>query len=241
MKKLMVFAIILMLSPRPAWADSTWAVLQQTSIQTAEHLKRVQEAIKMVQLLQTQVHDVQDLLKLAVRASEGLEGVEFISDFRNLAIETNDLIGEIREYIEYDKPIGEEWLNLFGKIGNWIEDSNEIFKNIKMSDSVNARSFNIADSYHDKYQENSEYAEQLVANSKTVNEKGALKQIAEEMGHLMQMQNQEIYLLSEILRSQSVEYSNENLKRKEDAIKFEQENKGIKRFISMSIDDQFEL
>lgn len=241
MKKSFILAFVLLMSPGLAWADSTWAVLQQTSIQTAEHIKRLQEAVHAVQLLQTQVHDVQDLLNLAVRASEGLDGVQFVSDFRNLAIETNDLISEIREYVDYDKPIGEEWVNLFGKIGNWIRDSGEIFKNIEMSDSVNARSFNIADKYHDKYQQNSAYAEQLVDNAKVVNEKGALKQIAEEMGHLMQVQNQQVYLLSEMLRSQSVEYSNENLKRKEEAIKFEQENKGIERFTSMTDDDRFNL
>jgi len=240
MRKFIVLLFIFLMDPRIVWAQSTtWAILQQTATQTAEHIRRLQEAIRTVQLIQSQVKDTEELLKLAAKASEGIDGLEFISDFRNVVIETNDLIKEIEYYINKSKPLSEEWLTLFGKIDDWVDKAGDIFKNIKMSDSVNSRSYSIADSYHEKYQENSQYALQLIENAKIVNEKGALKQIAEEVGHLIQMENQVIFLLSEMLRAQSVEYSNENLKRKEEIIRFEQENIGVRRFLDMASNDSF--
>jgi hypothetical protein len=65
-----------------------------------------------------------------------------------------------------------------------------------------------------------------------VSEKGALKQIAQELAQLIQMENNVVYLLSQMLKGQSVEQSNDNLDRKADVIKFEQENEGIRRFMN---------
>jgi hypothetical protein len=46
------------------------------------------------------------------------------------------------------------------------------------------------------------------------------------------MENNVVYLLSQMLKGQSVEQSNNNLDRKADVIKFDQENDGIRRFMS---------
>ena len=51
------------------------------------------------------------------------------------------------------------------------------------------------------------------------------------------MENNTTYLLSEILKSQSIEASNTNLKRKEEAVRFEQEHAGIQSFMNL-VDDQ---
>ncbi len=241
MKKWIILSFIFVLNASTVKADPTWAIIQQTVTQTAEHIERLQKAIQQIQLLQRQVQDVQGILQLAQEAAVGADGVEFISNFRNLVLETNDLIEQIQGYIDGNRNLSEEWLGVFGSLDNWIEQSGDFFESIEMSDSINSRGYKIADGYQDIYKENAEYAQQLINHSKTVNEKGALKQIAEEMGHLIEMENQSIYLLSEILRGQSVEYSNQNLKRKEEIIKFERENEGVQRFMSLVTNESFKL
>lgn len=241
MKRLITVTLIILLNSSTVLANSTWAVLRQTAIQTSEHIKRVQEAVKTVRLLQSQVQDTQSILQLAEKAAKGIDGVEFISDFRNLVLETNDLIGEIQGYIDGDKNLSEEWMGVFGSLDKWVEQSGEFFEGIEMSDSINSRGYTIADSYESTYKQNAEYAQQLIRHSKTLNEKGALKQIAEELGHLIQMENHTIYLLSEMLRGQSVEFSNENLKRKEEIVKFKRENEGVRRFMNLVDNDAFNL
>lgn len=241
MKRLMILLFILIFNSSYAWADSSWAVLRQTAIQTGEHIRRLQEAVKTVQYLQEQVRDTQGILQLAKDAAQGIDGVEFVTDFRNVVLETNDLISEVKGYINGDKSLADEWMGIFGSLDNWIEQSGEFFDSIQMSDSINSRGYTIADSYESVYKQNIQNAQKLIDHAKTVNEKGALKQIAEEMGHLIEMENNVIYLLSEILRGQSVEYSNANLKRKEDIIKFKQENKGVQRFIDLVSNDAFAL
>lgn len=240
-KSLIWLTILIVLCTSKAYADATLAVLQQTVKQTAEHIQRLQEAIKQVQLLTRQVQDIQGILKLAQEAALGADGVEFVSDFRNLVLETNELIEQIQDFIDSDNNLTEEWLGVFGSLDDWIEQSGEFFKNIEMSDSINSRGYKIADSYQDIYKQNAENAQKLIDYAKTVNEKGALKQIAEEIGHLIEMENQTIFLLSEMLRGQSVEYSNENLERKEEIIKFERENEGIRRFMSLADGDAYQL
>ncbi len=239
MRVCLSFLLVFFLNVSFVSADSSWAVLQQTAIQTVEHARRLNEAIETAQLLQSQVADTQQLLDLAVKASEGIDGLEFLSDFRNIVLETNDLINTIGGYVNNDGDLFEEWGGIFGSLDAWVENSVEIFENIDMSDKVNARGYSIADSYQELYQNNSENIQNFIANAKNVSEKGALKQIAEEMGHLMQMENQVVYLLSEQLRSQSVENSNKNLERKEEIIKFEQENEGVRRFINIVSTDTF--
>ncbi|MCK5015100.1 MAG: hypothetical protein KAS66_14920, partial [Candidatus Omnitrophica bacterium] len=72
MRKLMTVTLIILLNSSAVWADSTWAVLRQTAIQTSEHIKRVQEAVKTVRLLQSQVQDTQSILQLAEKAAKGI-------------------------------------------------------------------------------------------------------------------------------------------------------------------------
>ena len=80
MKKFIFLSLLLVLNPHVVLAQSTTvAILQQTAIQTIEHIKRLEEAIKTVQLLQSQVKDTQDILNLAIKASEGIDGVKFVS------------------------------------------------------------------------------------------------------------------------------------------------------------------
>src|SRR3989338_2491412 len=241
MKKWIILVFMLTLNTSVVRADPTFAIIQQTVTQTVEHIERLQKAIQQIQLLQRQVQDVQGILQLAQEAALGADGVEFISSFRNLVLETNDLIEQIQGYIDGNQNLSEEWLGVFGSLDNWVEQSGEFFESIEMSDSINSRGYKIADGYQEIYKQNAEYAQHLIDHSKTVNEKGALKQIAEEMGHLIEMENHSIYLLSEMLRGQSVEYSNANLKRKEEIIKFERENEGVQRFMSLVTSSAFNL
>lgn len=209
---------------RPCFAGDAWAILSQTAIQTAEHLKRLNEAIRQIEMLKKQV-------ELAVEAAKGIDGVDFISDFRNLVLETNDLLGDLDGYINGDELVSDEWKGIFGSLDEWVEKPKEEFESIAMSDDVNSVSYKIADTYQDLYQKNSEYAQRFITHSKDLNEKGALKQIAEELGHLMQLQNHTIYLMSQNLKQQSVEQSNQNLLRKESIIFFEKDNEGVRKLI----------
>lgn len=242
MKYIIAISLLLLLNPRVVLAQSTtWAVMQQTIIQTTEHIQRLQKAVQQIQLLQQQVQDTQGILHLAQDAASGIDQVGFVSDFRNLVLETNDLIEQIQGYVDHDQNLSEEWTGVFGSLNEWIDHSGEFFESIEMSDSINSRGYAIADSYQESYKQNAQKAQALIDHAKTVNEKGALKQIAEEMGHLIEMENNSVYLLSEMLRGQSVEYSNSNLKRKEDIVKFEEENKGVQRFMSLATSDAFNL
>ena len=240
MKKTIAFAMMLVffcgqVSAQWVVTDPTLTatVNSQTAKQAADSIKQLTEMIKTVQLLQSQVADTQNLLKLAQKASEGLEGVGFVTDFRNVVLNTNELIREVQEVIDTGEDMSENWRDIFGTMDDWIKNSEEIFEGIGISDKVNSSGYLIADSYQNLYEQNSQYAQELAENSKDVNEKGALKQIAQELAVLIQMENHTMYLLSEMLKVQSVENANTNLVRKEDAVKFEQENTGVRRFMGI--------
>lgn len=236
MKKIIISFLFVVLFSSKGWAVDVGvitAINQQTVVQTAEHVKRLAEVLKTVQLLQSQVADTQNLLQLAKKASEGIEGVEFVSDFRNIVMETNEVLDTVKDYINTDEDLSGQWKKVFGSLDNWMENAKETFGSIDMSDKVNSSGFLIADSYQHIYQKNSEYAQQFIENSKNVNEKGALKQIAQELAQLIQMENHTIFLLSQMLKGQSIENSNENLKRKEEIVQFEKENQGVRRFMGV--------
>ena len=244
MKKIIILLLFVVLGSSNGWAVDVGvitAINQQTVVQTAEHVKRLAEVLKTVQLLQSQVADTQNLLQLAKKASEGIEGVEFVSDFRNIVMETNEVLDTVKDYIDTDEDLSGQWKKVFGSLDNWMENAKETFGSIDMSDKVNSSGFLIADSYQHIYQKNSEYAQQFIENSKNVNEKGALKQIAQELAQLIQMENHTIFLLSQMLKGQSIENSNENLKRKEEIVQFEKENLGVRRFMGVVDAKTFEM
>ncbi len=244
MKKIIISLLFVFLFSPKGWAVDVGvitAINQQTAVQTAEHVKRLAEVLNTVQLLKSQVADTQNLLKLAKKASEGIEGVEFVSDFRNIVMETNEVLDTVKDYIDTAEDLSGQWKKVFGSLDNWMENAKETFGSIDMSDKVNSSGFLIADSYQHIYQKNSEYAQQFIENSKNVNEKGALKQIAQELAQLIQMENHTIFLLSQMLKGQSIENSNENLKRKEEIVQFEKENLGVRRFMGVVDAKTFEM
>ena len=209
--------------------------------QTVQHIESLAQAIKTVEFLQSQVAKTQDMLNLAKEAANGLDGIPFASDFRNIVMETKDVLSDVKGYVNTAEDVSGQWKKVFGSLDNWMDNANELFGNIDMSDKVNSSGFLIADSYQQLYQKNSEYAQKFIDNAKNVNEKGALKQIAQEIAQLIQMENHTIFLLSQMLKAQSVENSNSNLKRKEEATQFDQENQGVRRFMSMVDDKTFEM
>ncbi len=244
MKKIIISFLFVVLFSSKGWAVDVGvitAINQQTAVQTAEHVKRFTEVLNTVQLLKSQVADTQNLLKLAKKASEGIEGVEFVSDFRNIVMETNEVLDTVKDYIDTAEDLSGQWKKVFGSLDNWMENAKETFGSIDMSDKVNSSGFLIADSYQHIYQKNSEYAQQFIENSRNVNEKGALKQIAQELAQLIQMENHTIFLLSQMLKGQSIENSNENLKRKEEIVQFERENLGVRRFMGVVDAKTFEM
>jgi hypothetical protein len=244
MKKIIISLLFVVIFSSKGWAVDVGvitAINQQTAVQTAEHVKRLAEVLKTVQLLQSQVADTQNLLQLAKKASEGIEGVEFVSDFRNIVMETNEVLDTVKDYIDTTEDLSGQWKKVFGSLDNWMENAKETFGSIDMSDKVNSSGFLIADSYQHIYQKNSKYAQQFIENSKNVNEKGALKQIAQELAQLIQMENHTIFLLYQMLKGQSVENSNENLKRKEEIVQFEKENLGVRRFMGVVDAKTFEM
>lgn len=244
MKKMIISILFVVFGSSNGWAVDVGvitAINQQTAVQTAEHVKRFTEVLNTVQLLKSQVADTQNLLKLAKKASEGIEGVEFVSDFRNIVMETNEVLDTVKDYIDTAEDLSGQWKKVFGSLDNWMENAKETFGSIDMSDKVNSSGFLIADSYQHIYQKNSEYAQQFIENSRNVNEKGALKQIAQELAQLIQMENHTIFLLSQMLKGQSIENSNENLKRKEEIVQFEKENLGVRRFMGVVDAKTFEM
>lgn len=211
----------------------TSALYSQTAKQASEHIARLAEMIKTVKLLQAQVTDTQNILELAKESSRGIDGVEFVTDFRNVMVETGDLIQDVEGLIQVDSHIGEEWKEVFASLDPWIENVDGIFDSIDVSDKINSNGYLIADSYQKTYERNVNTARQFSNNAKQVNEKGALKQIAQELAHLIEMENHTMYLMSQMLKGQSVENSQSNLERKEEVVRFEKENEGVRRFIGM--------
>ncbi len=248
MRKIIIPLIILM--SIDSLAHAQWVVTDPSVIgtlqaisanQTGQHIESLAQAIKTVEFLQSQVTKTQDILNLAKEAAKGLDGVQFVSDFRNLVMETNEVLSDVKGYVDTAQDVSDQWKKVFGSLDNWMDNANEMFGSVDLSDKVNSNGFLIADSYQQLYQKNSEYAQQFIENAKNVNEKGALKQIAQEIAQLIQMENHTIFLLSQMLKGQSIENSNANLKRKEEITQFDQENQGVRRFMGMVDTKTFEM
>ena len=222
-------------------AASTAAIMHQTAVQTAEHLQRLAEIVRTIKTLQEQLTSVRGLLELAKKSAEGVEGIELLGDFHNITLGTNSVIRNVQSYMDSTENLPDRWNRLFGSLDLWVRDANDVFSNIDVSDKTNTAGYLIGDSFQGLYEKNSNMVSQFVENSKQVSEKGALKQIAQQMAQLIQMENNNMYLLAQILKSQSIESSNENLKRKEEALQFEQENQGIRAFMGMVDDKTFRI
>ncbi|MCB9719746.1 MAG: hypothetical protein H6756_02635 [Candidatus Omnitrophica bacterium] len=226
MKKTLLTLITLSLMCRPVSAQTAAsAILAQTAIQTAEHLRRLAQAVEEVKLLKQR-------LELAIEASRGIGEVNFLSDFRNIIVETTDLLSDLDVYISDTGDLSDQWKDIFGNLSSWVDTATDDYNYIGISDDMNTASYEIADSYQEIYKRNSDYAERFINHAKTVNEKGAMKQVAEELGHLMQMENHIMYLISQQVKQQSIENSNQNLERKEAVVEQQKENEGVKRFLN---------
>jgi hypothetical protein len=241
MKEIIIPIIIIFLwfKPMVAFCDpsTTLAVLEQTTTQTAEHLKDLEQMVQQVELLQSQLSSMNNLLTIAQNNSAGVDGMSEITNFQNTVLSTNQLIQNVQGLINTSQDVSSQWKTLFGSLDSYVANSNQVFGNINASDQVNSSGYLIADSYQNLYQQNSDYVRQFVANANNVSEKGALKQIALEVAQLIQMENNMTYLLAQVVKTQSIESSNANLNRKQDAANFEQENQGVKDFMG-TVDDQ---
>lgn len=244
MKYSVPLLIVAFLVYRPAFAAgdaAAVAVIQQTAVQTVEHLRQLSEMVKTIQTLQEQLTSTRGLLDLAKKSAEGTDAYKLAGDFRNIVLATNDVLNDVRTYVDSTGNVPEQWNQMFGSLDPWVKDAKDTFRNIDVSDKTSTSGYLIGDSYQRMYEKNSDMVAQFVASAGQVNEKGALKQIAEETAQLIQMENNTIYLLSEILKGQSIEASNANLKRKEDAIQFQQENEGVRSFMSIVDEDTFRI
>ena len=225
--------------PANAFSDpsTTAAIVHQTAVQMEDQLRNLAQLVQTVKTLESQLSNTRDLLALAQKGAAGLEGFDFVTDFRNVVLATNDLIRDVQSSINTASDLPDQWKKMFGSLDPWVRNAKELFGNIDISDKSSTSGYLVGDSYQRLYEKNADTVAQFVANAKQVNEKGALKQIAEEIAQLIQMENNTTYLLSEMLKGQSIEASNSNLKRKEEAVRFEQEHTGIKSFMHL-VDDQ---
>ncbi len=215
------------------------AILQQTATQTAQHLNQLAQEIQAVQTLQQQLNNTQGILQLAQLNAQGVDGLQIIADFRNTILSANSVIQSIQSDINTSQNLPSQWQTVFGSLSPMIQNTSTAFANIDASDKLNTASYLVGDSYQKLYDKNTATVAQFVANANQVSEKGALKQIAVETAQLIQMENNVIYLLSQLLKGQSIEASNNNLKRKEDAVTFDDENQGVQSFMNTVNDQTF--
>lgn len=213
------------------------AILQQTATQTTEHLNQLAQEIQTVQTLEQQLSSTQGILQLAQLNAQGTDGLQIMANFQNTILSANNVIQAIQSDINTSQNLPSQWQTVFGSLSPWIQNTSTAFTNIDASDKLNTASYLVGDSYQKLYDQNTTTVSQFVANANQVSEKGALKQIAQEIAELIQMENNVIYLLSQSLKGQSIESSNDNLERKEKAVQFDQENQGVQAFINV-VDDQ---
>ncbi|MBU1862483.1 MAG: hypothetical protein KKH94_02325 [Candidatus Omnitrophica bacterium] len=234
----LIMALIMTIRAHIARADmaSTWAIIEQTATQTAEHLAQIEKFVEQIQVLQQQSLNLQHILSLAEDAAEGLDGFSAVNDFRNVWLKTQKLTGQIDgiiDDVEDHDSLSVEWKGVFGTLDGWFENADEMFQHIEVADKTNTWSYSIADSYQHLYEQNAEYADQFASNAKLVNEKGALRQIAEELAQLIQLENHNMNLLAQLLKEQSVRNALENDDRRQDLIRVRREGEGVRRFMNM--------
>jgi hypothetical protein len=211
---------------------TTAAVLQLNATEISAHLKELAQAIQQVQLLQSELSNAQGLLQLAQQSAIGVDGLQTLGSFQNVILSANSVINSANNYINTTQNMPQQWQSLFGSLDSWGPNTKDLYGNMNVSDSINTSGYLIGDSYQQLYNQNAATVSQYLANATQVSDKGALKQIAEESAQLIQMENNVIYLLSQLLKGQSIESSNDNLKRKNDAVAYDQENQGVTNFMN---------
>ncbi len=243
-KKIILSSFIFLISfnySGMAFSDpaTTAAVLQLTATETSAHLKELVQAIQQVQLLQSELSNAQNLLQLARQSAQGIDGLQTLGDFQNAILSANSVINSANSYINTNQNLPQQWQSLFGSLDSWGPNTKDLYGNMNVSDSINTSGYLIGDSYQQLYNQNTATVSRYLANASQVSDKGALKQIAEESAQLIQMENNVIYLLSQLLKGQSIESSNDNLKRKNDAVEYTQENQGVSNFMNTVNDKTF--
>ena len=211
---------------------TTAAVLQQTATQTSHYLNQIAQEIQQVQLLESELSNAQGLLQLAQQSALGVDGLQTLGSFENVILSANSVINSANNYINTTQNLPQQWQTYFGSLNSWGPNSNDLYGNMNVSDSINTSGYLIGDSYQKLYNQNAATVSQYLANATQVSDKGALKQIAEESAQLIQMENNVIYLLSQLLKGQSIESSNDNLNRKNETVKYDQENQGVTNFMN---------
>jgi hypothetical protein len=217
------------------------AILQQTSTQTAQHLNQLAQEIQAVQTLEQQLSSTQGILQLAQQNAQGVSGLQIIANFENTILSANSVIQAIQSDINTSQNLPAQWQTVFGSLSPMIQNTSTAFTNIDASDKLNTASYLVGDSYQKLYDQNTATVAQFVANANQVNEKGALKQIAQEVAELIQMENNVIYLLSQSLKGQSIESSNDNLQRKQQTVQVQDESQGVSDFMSIVDNNTFNV
>lgn len=217
------------------------AILQQTATQTTEHLNQLAQEIQAVATLEQQLSSTQGILQLAQLNAQGVDGLQVIANFENTILSANSVIQAIQSDINTSQNLPSQWQTVFGSLSPYIQNTSTAFTNIDASDKLNTASYLVGDSYQKLYNQNTATVAQFVASANQVNEKGALKQIAQEIAELIQMENNVTYLLSQSLKGESIESSNDNLKRKEQTIQIQDESQGVSDFMGIVDNNTFNV
>ena len=217
------------------------AILQQTATQTAQHLSQLAQEIQAVTTLEQQLSSTQGILQLAQLNAQGVDGLQVIANFENTILSANSVIQAIQSDINTSQNLPSQWQTVFGSFSPYIQNTSTAFTNIDASDKLNTASYLVGDSYQKLYDQNTATVAQFVASANQVSEKGALKQIAQEIAELIQMENNVTYLLSQSLKGESIESSNDNLKRKEQTIQIQDESQGVSDFMGIVDNNTFNV
>ncbi|MCP4653466.1 MAG: hypothetical protein GY858_08840 [Candidatus Omnitrophica bacterium] len=220
------------------------AIENQTAKDLAHHFESLQNMLEQLENLRGQLDQLQKMTDVAEWKREGLEAVGVIGDLRNQWLKNREFYEGISANIENMGNFEQEWKEIFGDMNKTLDlvgDINKTFASLAVSDKTNTKSYSLAESFQKKYDENSNYARQMAEGARGVNEKAALRQIAEELAHLLELQNQMLYLMSQMAKSQSVEFSNRTRERKAKIADFEEEIKGVGRFLEINTMEDFSI
>lgn len=248
MKKLIiVFILCFSFNIPQCWAvfDSV-AIIAAIERQTAEErgyfIKNLYNMVEQLSSLQQQLTQMQGILEIERWKKEGLEVIDAVSTIPNNWLQGHDFIDGIKSNAQNLESLQGEWKTMFGstdtvfgKLSVILDSIQDVFKNIEVSDRTNTITYSVGDSFQKKYSDNAKYSKRLGELSREVNEKAALRMIAEELSQLVELQNQTVYILAQMLKSNAVEYSNQALVRKEKVSEFEAECEGVRRFMRVNV------